>query len=400
MRLCLVCLLATGASKKCEICQEDKPAASPLTLSITVPCHAVYSHTPLLLEQQKPNLTFGFLRDILEARTGIPDAKMMVLWKDEIVDGDAADRVVDILRECNPHDVLTLTLHHADKLSGDSSSSSSSSQPRGSPVLGRKKSSRSKGAPGGPPGGSSLSRQGSTEKARKSPDGDDDSGMMVDDAGGWGDDAAGDDDGWGDENDDGEWGGEDDGDDDGGQSAPVDDGDMKESDMQASPRKVSTAPASSSSAAAAAASSSSAASSAAAAASMDTSSSSSSTYESVYAKTHSYILRKPSHLEQHVRVLCEDLGEVLGLSADEAAILLRNSKDRWNRARIEEAWMEDSEKAREIAGLGPEADPDADTDETRLVECETCCDELPAKQTLALTCKHRFCDTVSAMRAE
>jgi len=58
--------------------------------------------------------------------------------------------------------------------------------------------------------------------------------------------------------------------------------------------------------------------------------------------------------------------------------------------------MEDSEKVRRDTGLGPEPSANhAGPDPAALVECGTCGDEVPAKETFALTCDdtHRFCNT-------
>lgn len=394
-----------GASKSCEMCNEAKPAAaSSLTLSITIPSHATYSHTPLLLDAQKPNLQYGFLRDILEAKSGIKDAKMLLFFRDALVDGEPSERVVDVCIGCNPNDVLALTLQNADLFAGDIRSSLPA-LPRSSPTLGKKKSSGGGGgskrtmggAPGGPPGGlGGLDRQNSNESSgglsrqnskggkgpgrKASPDA---AAMGDDDEAGWGDAGEGEEAGWG-EDDDGGWGGED-----GVEDDEDGDGEEQKSGGSKPAAKAATSAASSSSSSAAAASSSSSAAAAAVpGSSMDSYSSS---YESVYARTAAYILRKPSQLDQHVSVLMADLGELLGITADEAGILMRGAKERWNRVRIEDAWMNDSDKLRLEAGLGPEPSGDSSEDPTRMVECETCCDEIPANKSYALNCNHRFC---------
>lgn len=399
-----------GASKSCEMCNEAKPAAaSSLTLSITIPSHATYSHTPLLLDAQKPNLQYGFLRDILEAKSGIKDAKMLLFFRDALVDGEPSERVVDVCIGCNPNDVLALTLQNADLFAGDIRSSLPA-LPRSSPTLGKKKSSGGGGskrtmggAPGGPPGGlSGLDRQNSNDSTgglsrqnskggkgpgrKASPDA---AAMGDDDEAGWGDAGEGEEAGWG-EDDDGGWGGED-----GVEDDEDGDGEEQKSGGSKPAAKAATSAASSSSSAAAASSSSSAAAAAVPGSSMDSYSSS---YESVYARTAAYILRKPSQLDQHVSVLMADLGELLGITADEAGILMRGAKERWNRVRIEDAWMNDSDKLRLEAGLGPEPSGDSSEDPTRMVECETCCDEIPANKSYALNCNHRFCGQDSAPR--
>lgn len=112
------------------------------------------------------------------------------------------------------------------------------------------------------------------------------------------------------------------------------------------------------------------------------------------AKTSHYILRKPSQLEAHMSHTLDDLSDLLGLTSSEAGVLLRSYKDPWNRLKIEEAWMEDSETVRRESGLGPELDETKQIKETDLVECGTCGDdEVTAKESFALSCGHTYCDS-------
>jgi hypothetical protein len=358
------------------MCDADRPQKLPLTLHVTVPSHAKYSHDPLLLDNQKHLLTLGFLKDMLEAKCAVPDAKQLLFYRDNLLDGEPNERLVDILpADCNVTDVIVLTLHHADHFAASGSgggSSSASKAPPSAPLL-RKKSSRSRTAAARP----SPSPAPPGSKDADGFDDDEQAFAADDDDADWGDDG---DAGWGNSDDEVDASG----------AAPA---------AEASAAAAAAVSAPTPAAAASAPSSSSGfVSSLSLGSGGGESSSAYPTYESHFARTAHYILRKPSQMEAHVRALLEDMSEVLGLTVDEVGILCRNFKERWNRVRIEEQWMEDSDKLREQVGLGPESAADASTAAAgassagKLVECQTCGDdEVPLAQSFALSCGHVFC---------
>lgn len=317
------------------------------------------------------------------------DGSCLVTYKGVVVEGEPDDYLLTLLHGCNPVDVIPLTLQIFDP------SASTATKPKSGPVL-RKKPSRSKSNQSTP----NMSRQNSTEEnTNTKPDEDMD---------GWNDgdgDVGGGD--WGDDDDmGGDWDGEEEID---------EDEELKENDKLAQARKAakqklverdefdkeeqkgepnpfdSPTP----TAAAAAFSSSSAMQDI-----TPTASSSSSTYESMTAKTKTYILRKPTQLEAKVQHDCEELADVLSLTPDEAGVVFRCSKDPWNLDKIQTACFGDPDKFRTAAGLGPFADEDDIISPDEMVSCETCADDIPAKESMALNCKHRFCNPWSAKQQQ
>lgn len=80
---------------------------------------------------------------------------------------------------------------------------------------------------------------------------------------------------------------------------------------------------------------------------------------------------------------------ILGIRQEHAATLLRHF--RWNKERLIEKYMDDPEAVLQAAGVSTDS-----TQKTRITVvpsfmCDICCNDEEGMQTLALSCKHRFC---------
>ena len=66
-----------GTRKVCVSCSNPSFDPAPLALAVTVPSHPEFSRSPLLLTELKYTTTIGFLRDLLESKTGMKDSSMI-----------------------------------------------------------------------------------------------------------------------------------------------------------------------------------------------------------------------------------------------------------------------------------------------------------------------------------
>ena len=85
-----------------------------------------------------------------------------------------------------------------------------------------------------------------------------------------------------------------------------------------------------------------------------------------------------------------EVSSILSQPPEAAAILLRHL--RWNKERLINQYMENTEEVLENAGLGQ----DSTTNPPKLqcipgFVCDICCDDTPNMDTFAMKCEHRFC---------
>tara|TARA_R110002003_G_scaffold104_35_gene8508 strand:- start:10325 stop:11641 length:1317 start_codon:yes stop_codon:yes gene_type:complete len=98
----------------------------------------------------------------------------------------------------------------------------------------------------------------------------------------------------------------------------------------------------------------------------------------------------PAQIQAQQDTQISDVAAILGQPPEAAAILLRYQ--RWNRERLIDQYMEQTEDTLERAGLGP----DAATNPPKIQRakgfvCDICCDDSPNLDTFAMKCGHRFC---------
>jgi ariadne-1 len=103
-----------------------------------------------------------------------------------------------------------------------------------------------------------------------------------------------------------------------------------------------------------------------------------------------YKVYHPDQIQAHQDEQVKEVSSILGQPPENTAILLRYS--RWNKERLIEDYMDNTEKMLESAGLGE----DIATNPPRLEKvpgfvCDICCEEGPGLETFAMKCGHRFC---------
>ena len=97
----------------------------------------------------------------------------------------------------------------------------------------------------------------------------------------------------------------------------------------------------------------------------------------------------PEDIEREQNVHIKDVATILGLPPESVAILLRYG--RWNKEKLIESYMDDSDKVLEEAGLGPASSRTPKTEVVPGFMCDICCEEGDDLQTYAMRCGHRFC---------
>ncbi|KAF2807832.1 uncharacterized protein BDZ99DRAFT_535541 [Mytilinidion resinicola] len=85
----------------------------------------------------------------------------------------------------------------------------------------------------------------------------------------------------------------------------------------------------------------------------------------------------------------EEVGNILGQPPEAAAILLRHA--RWNKERLIESYMDNTDKVLESAGLGEAALHPPKIEKVKGFTCDICCEDGPGLETFAMKCDHRFC---------
>jgi ariadne-1 len=93
------------------------------------------------------------------------------------------------------------------------------------------------------------------------------------------------------------------------------------------------------------------------------------------------------HAQQDEQV--NEVASILSQPAEATAVLLRHQ--RWNKEKLIENYMENSNELLEAAGLGPDS---VQTPKTKVIKgfaCEICCEDEPGMETYAMKCGHRYC---------
>lgn len=97
----------------------------------------------------------------------------------------------------------------------------------------------------------------------------------------------------------------------------------------------------------------------------------------------------PQEIQSFQDKQIREISDILGQPPEYAAILLRHS--RWNKERLIESYMDNSEQVLQAAGLGKASLIPAKTKKVKGFMCEICCDDEPGLETFAMKCGHRFC---------
>ena len=97
----------------------------------------------------------------------------------------------------------------------------------------------------------------------------------------------------------------------------------------------------------------------------------------------------PADIQAHQNKQIDELSAILQQPPEAAAILLRHS--RWNKERLIETYMEDSDRVLASAGLGLEATNAPKTKVVPGFSCDICCEDGEGLETFALKCEHRYC---------
>eukprot|EP01114_Cavostelium_apophysatum_P018563 TRINITY_DN576_c0_g1_i1.p1 TRINITY_DN576_c0_g1~~TRINITY_DN576_c0_g1_i1.p1 ORF type:complete len:511 (+),score=127.36 TRINITY_DN576_c0_g1_i1:176-1708(+) len=107
-------------------------------------------------------------------------------------------------------------------------------------------------------------------------------------------------------------------------------------------------------------------------------------------RSHSYEVLKQESILNESKHLIDAVVSVCGIpTAAAAAALLRHFK--WNKDRLIESYMDNQEKTCTDAGLSTLELERPVPDPKKTHECLICMDSLPAAETFALSCGHRYC---------
>ena len=101
-------------------------------------------------------------------------------------------------------------------------------------------------------------------------------------------------------------------------------------------------------------------------------------------------VRSPEEIQAQQDEQIAEVSNIIGQPSEATAILLRHA--RWNKERLIEQYMYNTEKVLDQAGLGDEAEshPPRITKVKGFV-CDICCEDGPDLDTFAMKCGHRFC---------
>ena len=97
----------------------------------------------------------------------------------------------------------------------------------------------------------------------------------------------------------------------------------------------------------------------------------------------------PADIQAHQNKQIDEVSTILQQPPEASAILLRHL--RWNKERLIDSYMENSDKVLASAGLGSEA---ANAPKTKVIpgfSCDICCEDDEGLETFALKCEHRYC---------
>ena len=97
----------------------------------------------------------------------------------------------------------------------------------------------------------------------------------------------------------------------------------------------------------------------------------------------------PAEIQSHQERQIDEVSAVLGQPSEATAILLRHL--RWNKERLIDMYMENSDAVLEEAGLGPNINSNPKTKIISGFTCVICCEDTPGLGTYALKCEHRYC---------
>lgn len=102
-----------------------------------------------------------------------------------------------------------------------------------------------------------------------------------------------------------------------------------------------------------------------------------------------FTILSPNDIQGHQDRQIGEVSMILGQPPESAAILLRHF--RWNKERLIELYMDNSEQVLERAGLGSADVKLPKTEAVRGFVCDICFDDEEGLQTYAMRCEHRYC---------
>eukprot|EP01116_Phalansterium_solitarium_P016041 TRINITY_DN3629_c0_g1_i2.p2 TRINITY_DN3629_c0_g1~~TRINITY_DN3629_c0_g1_i2.p2 ORF type:complete len:507 (-),score=120.91 TRINITY_DN3629_c0_g1_i2:43-1563(-) len=112
--------------------------------------------------------------------------------------------------------------------------------------------------------------------------------------------------------------------------------------------------------------------------------------DSGLTRTVSFEVLPQPEIMKKSRTLIDEVVQVCGVPSDAAAaVLLRHYK--WNKEKLIEDYMEEPEKTCTSAGLSTLELERKPPDPKAMHSCLICLEELPAAETFALSCSHRYC---------
>jgi len=85
----------------------------------------------------------------------------------------------------------------------------------------------------------------------------------------------------------------------------------------------------------------------------------------------------------------DEVSSILGLPVEQCAVLMRHF--RWQKERLIESYLNNSEEVLEAAGLDAEAAKTPKIEKVKGFMCDICCNDEPGLETFALRCDHRYC---------
>ncbi|KAL3426267.1 IBR domain-containing protein [Phlyctema vagabunda] len=97
----------------------------------------------------------------------------------------------------------------------------------------------------------------------------------------------------------------------------------------------------------------------------------------------------PEDIQRQQDDLIDEVNMILDIRKEDAAILLRHF--RWNKERLIEDYMEDSNKVLETAGLGPSTAGPPKLEVIPGFMCDICCEDDEGLKSFAMKCGHRYC---------
>ncbi|KAK8138036.1 putative ring-finger protein Ariadne-1 [Apiospora sp. TS-2023a] len=102
-----------------------------------------------------------------------------------------------------------------------------------------------------------------------------------------------------------------------------------------------------------------------------------------------YKVYSPGDIQKQQEEMMNEVNMILEMSKEDAAILLRHF--RWNKERLIEDFMDNSDKVVEAAGIVTSVANPPQLETLSEFMCDICCDDDEGLQSFAMKCGHRYC---------